>query len=241
MRTLKLRLRNVEKQSSRCFDRRRTPPVRGVALCVSRSIWPRSGGRLAALALLAVALLTTPASALTQCEGYAGEELSTLAPADRIAWLTEELAQCDHGNEYRAVTFYNRGRAHYELGNFETALPDFEMALGLDAEYSDAYYGRAYAYYNLGRYEEAIADFDKAIALDPSYVDGYAGRASAVCLSSEPRSQAALDDILTLVRMDPQRAMVWQSYLLEQGYFAGPVDGNFDEASQAAFIAWCDA
>ena len=111
----------------------------------------------------------------------------------------------------------------------------------LDADYPDALYGRAYAYYNLGRYEEAIADFDRAIVLDPGYVDGYAGRASAACLLPEPRTQPALDDILTLIRMDPQRAMVWQSYLLEQGYFAGPVDGNFDEASQAAFRAWCDA
>lgn len=197
--------------------------------------------RIVSLTLLALVLFATPAAALTQCEGYEGEELNTLPPAERIAWLTEELAQCDYGNEYRAVTFYNRGRVHYELGNFETALPDFEMALGLDAEYSDAYYGRAYVYYNLGRYEEAIADFDRAITLDPSYVDGYAGRASAACLMDEPRTPQALDDILTLVQMDPQRAMVWQSYLLEQGYFAGPVDGNFDEASQAAFAAWCES
>jgi tetratricopeptide (TPR) repeat protein len=240
MRPLTMRLHETVWRRFRSVTRTKLP-VRTVVACVSMSNAPRLRACLATSVVLGVLWLATPASALTQCEGYAGEELSTLAPAERIAWLTEELAQCDHGNEYRAVTFYNRGRAHYELGNFETALPDFEMALGLDAEYSDAYYGRAYAYYNLGRYEEAIADFDRAIARDPGYVDGYAGRASAVCLSSEPRSQAALDDILTLVQMDPQRAMVWQSYLLEQGYFTGPVDGNFDEASQAAFIAWCDA
>jgi len=200
-----------------------------------------SGGGLAVIALLGVLWLATPAAALTQCEGYAGEELNLLASAERIAWLTEELAQCDHGDEYRAINYYNRGRAYYELGDFELALADYEQALALDADYSDALYGRAYAYYSLGRYEAAIADFDQAIALDPSYVDGYAGRASSACLLSEPRTQPALEDILALILLDPQRAIDWQSYLLEQGYFAGPVDGNFDEASQAAFREWCDA
>ena len=120
-------------------------------------------------------------------------------------------------------------------------MEDYSQAIALDPDYAYAYFGRAYTYYELGRNDEAIADFDQALALDPTYTEGYSGRAAAECLQSEPRTQRALEDILTLIQREPQWAIDWQAYLSEEGYYTGPISGDFDEASQEAFSAWCNS
>ena len=214
--------------------------MRLVVRCFRMSIWPRLRGCLAASVLLGLSLSATPASAVTHCEGYNYEEFSSMSQADKVQWFTDELAQCE--NEGTQVAAYNnRGLAYYELGEFDRALEDYSQAIALDPDYAYAYFGRAYTYYELGRNDEAIADFDQALALDPTYTEGYSGRAAAECLKSEPRTQRALEDILALIQREPQWAIDWQAYLSEEGYYTGPISGDFDEASQAAFSAWCNS
>ena len=195
---------------------------------------------IAAIALLGFLLPATAISAPAHCVGYNYEEFSSMAPAERIKWFTEEIAQCDDApTQMNAYT--NRGVAYYELGEFERALEDYNQAVVLVPNDPNALFGRVYTYYSLGRNEEAIADFDQALALDPSYVGAYSGRASAACLAAPPRTQSALEDILRLIEREPQWAIDWQAYLSTEGFYTGPVGGDFDEASQEAFRAWCDS
>lgn len=195
---------------------------------------------IAAIALVGFLLPATAVAAPAHCEGYNYEEFSVMAPEDRIAWFTEEIAQCDDPTA-QAAAHSNRAFVYYEQGDFETALADYEQAMALDPNYTYARSGRAYSYYSMGRYDEAVAAFDEAIALDPNYVDAYNGRASSECFLDAPRTPRALEDILKAVELEPQWAIDWQAYLSTEGFYTGPISGDFDEATQAAFSAWCES
>ena len=196
---------------------------------------------IATIALLGFLLPAAAASAPAHCQGYSPEELEAMEPAPQIQWLTEELAQCDYNEEGRAIHYLNRGRSYHELGEFDFAIEDFDRAIALVPDNSVAYNNRGTTYHELGEFSLAIADFDRAIALDPDNVSAYNNRASAACLLRVPRTPLALEDVLMSIQLMPQRASQIQEFLRSKGFYHGPVDGNFDEASQAAFRAYCDS
>ena len=51
------------------------------------------------------------------------------------------------------------------LSQDERAIQDYDKAIGLNAQYSDAYLGRAMAHTLLGRDAEAQQDVDRAVGL----------------------------------------------------------------------------
>lgn len=57
------------------------------------------------------------------------------------------------------------GGAYSNLGQFEQAIPAYNRALELDAQYFEAYNDRAGALFNLKNYDAAIADYTKALSL----------------------------------------------------------------------------
>jgi tetratricopeptide (TPR) repeat protein len=60
------------------------------------------------------------------------------------------------------ICFLVRGRAYYELGDYERAIEDLSAALELEAS-AEAYYYRGIAYQANGQVEEAIKDFELCI------------------------------------------------------------------------------
>lgn len=65
------------------------------------------------------------------------------------------------------------GIIHRDTGKHEESVKEFQKALQLDPENSDAYRELAWAYEKLGRLEEAEAAYKKAIELKPDYWAGY--------------------------------------------------------------------
>ena len=57
--------------------------------------------------------------------------------------------------------------AHYEAGDYSTAIQAFTDAIERYPEYSDYYAYRGMAYFENAQYELAQGDMDKAIELDP--------------------------------------------------------------------------
>ena len=62
-----------------------------------------------------------------------------------------------------AETYFNRGRAYEETGDYTRAIADFNKAIELDPNHAEACVGRGRAYYETGDYPRAVADYDKAI------------------------------------------------------------------------------
>lgn len=70
--------------------------------------------------------------------------------------------------EYK-IALHNIGVVKIFKGDVEEALKSFDLAIGLDASYLEAYFGRAYAYEMLKEVIKSEADYRTCLMLDPSY------------------------------------------------------------------------
>ncbi len=68
------------------------------------------------------------------------------------------------------MAYVNRGEAYDREGQQNLALQDFDKAITIDPDFSDAYYCRGLSYSSEGRNALAIQDFDKALQLNPNYL-----------------------------------------------------------------------
>lgn len=187
--------------------------------------------------LFAIALHGAAAAAPMHCEYAAHEEVRLLAPAERIAWLTEELAQCQD-RELQALAFYSRGKAYIDLGEYELAVADFTQSIDLGpADIFYDYAARGFAYLHLNEQEAAIADADAALDHEPFFAQAYSTRGVAEC--NLRRLQDGTMDILTAIELERAYGRVWQEFLRKSGHYEGMITGNFDAASKAALAQWC--
>ena len=74
----------------------------------------------------------------------------------------------------------NKGRPHYNLGNFyytsgqiDEAKGEFELALKLDPKMAPAHFNLGIIDYNKGQLGEAVRRFEKAISINPKYAKAY--------------------------------------------------------------------
>ena len=63
----------------------------------------------------------------------------------------------------RASILVNRGILYNHMGEYASAMKDFEKALELISDFPEAYINRGNAYFYTGQVERAIADYDRAI------------------------------------------------------------------------------
>ena len=75
-----------------------------------------------------------------------------------------------------ALTLYNRGLIHAQLGAYEDALSDLDRVLNINPENVLAYFNRASIFIELGLYENAVEDYDRAIELYPDFAKAYMNR-----------------------------------------------------------------
>lgn len=124
--------------------------------------------------------------------------------------------------EFAGVAYYNRGLVHYDLGEIQLAIDDFDRAieigvdpglvedfnLGID-NFAAAYAARGAAYATLENYDQAIADYNKAIELDPddSFGVSYAGRGD-IYYTLENYDRAIADYTTAIDKGGPSDALV---------------------------------
>ena len=58
--------------------------------------------------------------------------------------------------------YYNRGKAYYNLGEYEKAIADFTQAINMNPDFAEAYQSRGIAYQASGDYQKADRDFNQA-------------------------------------------------------------------------------
>jgi tetratricopeptide (TPR) repeat protein len=90
-----------------------------------------------------------------------------------------------------APSYCDKARAEAEIGKREEALKNFEQAIKLKSDYTEAYYYRALLYYKI-KDDKAIDDFSKTIQLSPKNTDAYLKR--GMCYFAKKQEQDALKD-----------------------------------------------
>jgi len=95
----------------------------------------------------------------------------------------EALAPYDSAialNPDDAVAHNNRGRALFELKQFDAAMASFERAIALKPDYAEAYNNRANVLQQKKRFGEALANYERAIALKPDLAAVYMNRGNVL-------------------------------------------------------------
>jgi tetratricopeptide (TPR) repeat protein len=199
--------------------------------------WSAAWRRGSLAALLATALAGPAAAAPPHCQLASHDEVGLQAPAERIAWLTEELAQCPDP-QIQALAYYSRGKAYIDLENDESAVADLTQSIALAP--ADVYYdyaARAFAYLRLNRQQEAIDDATASLDAEPFFAQAYNTRGVAEC--NLHRVQDGTMDILTAIDLDRAYGRAWQDFLRKGRYYEGAIGGTFDAASKTALAEWC--
>jgi len=55
------------------------------------------------------------------------------------------------------------------MNDYLSAFLDYNIAIGLNRNYAEAYNGRGLAYYARGDYNSAISDYETALRIKPNY------------------------------------------------------------------------
>jgi tetratricopeptide (TPR) repeat protein len=81
-----------------------------------------------------------------------------------IAILTQLIKRHPHS----AADYNNRGLIHFQNGQLDLAIADYNKALELNTRLDSAYNNRANYYASLGMWKEALADYDMALDFNPA-------------------------------------------------------------------------
>ena len=74
----------------------------------------------------------------------------------------DEVLKLDPEN---AEAYYERGKAHRRLGNFQQAIEDFSEVVRLNPNHAAAYNYRGLVYKSLGQIDQAFSDMMEAATL----------------------------------------------------------------------------
>ncbi len=101
-----------------------------------------------------------------------------------------------------ARTYYHKGNLYFERGNYEKAIENYNMAIILNPNFSEAYFARGLAYYHLKNYDKAAADYTKALELDPNNPVIYNNRGD--CYYRKQDFERAIKDYDKAITLNPK-------------------------------------
>ncbi len=100
-----------------------------------------------------------------------------------------------------AIPYNNRGLAYDKKGELSLAIADYNSAIAISPEFTDAYINRGIVYGESSLFEKAIDDFSRAIEIDAKSSKAYMNRGAAYLATGDPAS--ALSDLKRGVAIDP--------------------------------------
>ena len=138
-----------------------------------------------------------------------GAILATSRPRIRnndpiLAGLTASLEQQIKAEQIteEALTHLNMGKDYYAAGVYDAAIQEFDKALAINKQLSDAYFYRGLAYYNKSDIEKAVADYNAALRIDPNYAVVYNNRGFTYYAKGD--IEKAIADWTAALRINPK-------------------------------------
>jgi protein O-mannosyl-transferase len=107
-------------------------------------------------------------------------------------------------NHKVALAYNFRGLAYAGRGQFNLALADYNLAIGLDKKFAEALSNRGILYSTIGQYKNALKDYDEALRLNPKFADAYYNR--GILNLTTGQFDKAIKDFTEAINIDPDMA-----------------------------------
>lgn len=96
------------------------------------------------------------------------------------------------------------GAIYFKLGKYEKAIFNYNKAIDLKTDYTEAIANRGVALKNLGKYQEAITSYETAIKLKPDYAEAYNNLGNIV--NASENHQQAIKYYKKAIQIKPEYA-----------------------------------
>jgi tetratricopeptide (TPR) repeat protein len=135
-------------------------------------------------------------------EGWVSKADFVLAK-EGIAYFSRRLED----NTRDSFALMMRGGAHWQKGELDSAIRDFDRHIELFPKSSVGYNGRGLVYRDKKELDKSLADFDEAVRLDPRSPVQYINRGYTLALKKE--FDKAIADYDEVIRLAPRYANAW--------------------------------
>ena len=81
-----------------------------------------------------------------------------------------------NGSTKSAQDCFNRGNIFHNQKDYQSAISEYNEAIRLNPDFSEAYSSRGIVKAKIGQHSEALSDFDTAIRLNPDFSKAYSNR-----------------------------------------------------------------
>jgi len=127
----------------------------------------------------------------------------------KAAEAVKDFSRTIEINRDFGLAYFNRGEMRNELGDYATAIDDFNTAARWLPGDPNVYNSRGHAHYRLREYKEAVADFNLSLKLDAGCVAALVNRGDVYADMSFYAEAAA--DYRRAIEADPNLGRAYQS------------------------------
>ena len=107
--------------------------------------------------------------------------------------------------------FYNiRGTRYAKLGQLDTAISYYEMALSIKPDYAEAHYNLGLSHHRLGQLDAAVRSYKKVITIKPDYAEAHNNKIlSVIYFFTNGQIPDAIDTLEALIKDNPDDALLF--------------------------------
>ena len=186
---------------------------------------PQMLAALVASALFAMASAPARADALNECFSDGARH--------RIDACSDLIAMPGLDDGAKSLAYSMRALAYSRNGQFDQALPDYDMAITLDPASAMALNNRGWVRFKLNRLDEAMADVEQSLALAPGSPHAHDTRAHVRQARGE--QARALSDYEQAIRFGGTDLIkLYQCGLSAHGLYSGAIDGHYTRVVRKA-------
>ena len=118
------------------------------------------------------------------------------------------LSELIKGNKYYYDAYLSRGQCYEQIKQYDSALKDYNAAIQMNPDYSDALFQRSLLFHTIKNDpKKAITDIDKVLSLKPNYYDAFLLR--AVIYETLQKYQESISDYSKAIEL---KGDDWNSY-----------------------------